>query len=151
MLQNNLPVLHLFYFSRFFFPWQADKPVYWHRKARLFREHVFPGCIYWLREQNHPSWTRKICSLDDTYGKGTLRMDNVNTLSELQEGQAARVASLLSAGSMRRRLQDIGLIEGTKVECLRKSPAGDPVAYFIRGAVIALRSEDSNKILVRPA
>ena len=80
-----------------------------------------------------------------------LRMDHVNMLSELEEGQAASVTSLLSAGSMRRRLQDIGLIEGTKVECLRKSPAGDPVAYFIRGAVIALRSEDSNKILVGPA
>ena len=50
---------------------------------------------------------------------------------------------------MRRRLQDIGLIEGTDVECLQKSPAGDPVAYYIRGAVIALRSEDSQNILVR--
>ena len=78
-------------------------------------------------------------------------MDHVNMLSELEEGQAARVTSLLSAGSMRRRLQDIGLIEGTKVECLRKSPAGDPVAYYIRGAVIALRSEDSDHIMVQYA
>ena len=49
---------------------------------------------------------------------------------------------------MRRRLQDIGLIEGTEVECVQKSPAGDPVAYRIRGALIALRSEDSSNILV---
>lgn len=77
-------------------------------------------------------------------------MNTINTLNELREGQTARVASLLSAGSMRRRLQDIGLIEGTEVECIQKSPAGDPVAYFIRGAVIALRSEDSGKILVQP-
>ena len=48
-------------------------------------------------------------------------MDHVNMLSELEEGQAARVTSLLSAGSMRRRLQDIGLIEGTKVEPRRRS------------------------------
>ena len=53
--------------------------------------------------------------------------------------------------SMRRRLQDIGLIEGTRVECLQKSPSGDPVAYLIRGAVIALRTEDSEKILVSSA
>lgn len=51
-------------------------------------------------------------------------------------------------GPMRRRLQDIGLIDGTEVVCLRKSPSGDPVAYLIRGAVIALRSEDSSKILI---
>jgi len=34
------------------------------------------------------------------------------------------------------------------VEALQKSPSGDPTAYFIRGAVIALRSEDAGKILV---
>jgi ferrous iron transport protein A len=75
-------------------------------------------------------------------------MDNISSLKDLNQGQKARVKSLLSTGSIRRRLQDIGLIEGTEVECLQKSPAGDPVAYLIRGAVIALRSEDSSNILV---
>ena len=70
------------------------------------------------------------------------------TLFSLKEGSEARVISLRLQGSMRRRLQDIGLIEGTKVRCLQKSPSGDPVAYLIRGAVIALREEDANKVLV---
>ncbi|MCI8554682.1 MAG: ferrous iron transport protein A [Clostridiales bacterium] len=70
------------------------------------------------------------------------------TLDSLPEGRKARVRELLSTGSMRRRLLDIGLIEGTNIECLQRSPAGDPVAYLIRGAVIALRSEDSSRILV---
>jgi ferrous iron transport protein A len=69
-------------------------------------------------------------------------------LNTLKEGQSARVAGLTADGPMRRRLLDIGLIEGTKVECLQKSPAGDPVAYAIRGAVIALRAEDSRTILM---
>lgn len=51
-------------------------------------------------------------------------------------------------GSIRRRLLDIGLVEGTPVSCLQRSPAGDPVAYLIRGAVIAIRSEDSAQILM---
>ena len=71
-----------------------------------------------------------------------------HTLCELKEGQTARVTNILIDGSMRRRLQDLGVIEGTKVECLQKSPSGDPVAYLIRGAAIALRSEDSQGILV---
>lgn len=75
-------------------------------------------------------------------------MNEQYTLTSLKEGQKAKVSSLLSEGSMRRRLQDIGLIEGTMVECIQKSPAGDPVAYLIRGALIALRSEDSAKVLV---
>ena len=45
-------------------------------------------------------------------------------------------------------LQDIGLIEGTKVECIQKSPSGDPIAFLIRGAVIALRTEDSSSVLM---
>ncbi len=73
---------------------------------------------------------------------------NILTLNKLPQGKAARVKNLSSGGAMRRRLQDMGLIEGTRVECLQKSPAGDPVAYFIRGAVIALRSEDSSGIWV---
>ncbi|MBC8535571.1 FeoA family protein [Feifania hominis] len=71
------------------------------------------------------------------------------SLNTLQEGQRARVIDILSSGSMRRRLQDIGLIEGTDVQCMQKSPSGDPVAYLIRGAVIALRCEDSRNILVQ--
>ncbi|NLB35762.1 MAG: ferrous iron transport protein A [Clostridiales bacterium] len=75
-------------------------------------------------------------------------MHKISSLKDLTRGQTATVKSLLSTGSIRRRLQDIGLIEGTQVECLQKSPAGDPVAYLIRGAVIALRSEDSSNVLI---
>lgn len=71
-------------------------------------------------------------------------------LSAIQEGQQATVETLLATDSMRRRLLDIGLVAGTKVTCLQKSPAGDPVAYLIRGAVIAIRSEDAERILVTP-
>ena len=69
-------------------------------------------------------------------------------LSRLREGETACVSDLLTVGAMRRRLLDIGLVEGTQVECVQKSPSGDPVAYFIRGALIAIRCEDSSKILV---
>ena len=69
-------------------------------------------------------------------------------LSIVPEGKTVKVRELLTTGSMRRRLLDMGLIEGTRVSCLQKSPAGDPVAYLIRGAVVALRSEDSSQILV---
>lgn len=74
--------------------------------------------------------------------------DSQRALNQMYEGEMAQVVSLSQTGSMRRRLQDIGLIEGTKVKCLQKSPSGDPIAYAIRGAVIALRTVDSKKILV---
>ena len=72
-----------------------------------------------------------------------------NTMYQLQEGACAIVTSLEIEGGIRRRLQDLGLIEGTKIECLKRSPAGDPIAYLIRGAVIALRREESFRILIK--
>ena len=51
---------------------------------------------------------------------------------------------------MRRRLQDIGLVKNTCVRCLGRSPGGDPSAYLIRGAVIAIRAADCRDILICP-
>ncbi|MGN0642724.1 MAG: ferrous iron transport protein A [Huintestinicola sp.] len=75
--------------------------------------------------------------------------DSICSLDRLKEGCCGTVAVMHNKGSMRRRLMDMGLIEGTKVICLHRSPCGDPIAYLIRGAVIALRNEDSADILVR--
>lgn len=75
-------------------------------------------------------------------------MNEIRCLSDIEPGQKARIKELTSNGSMRRRLLDIGLVENTEVECLGRSPLGDPKAYLIRGAVIAIRSEDCQGILV---
>ena len=75
-------------------------------------------------------------------------MSEIFKLRDLKSGQKAVISELTVFDDMRRRLQDIGLIEGTVVECVGKSPLGDPAAYLIRGAVIALRSEDSGQVLV---
>ncbi|PXV93271.1 ferrous iron transport protein A [Lachnotalea glycerini] len=69
-------------------------------------------------------------------------------LNDLKPGQRAKIKELLSTDGIRRRLLDIGLIENTEVECIGKSPGGDPAAYLIRGAVIAIRSEDCSNILI---
>lgn len=71
-------------------------------------------------------------------------------LTDLKTGQKGIIERLSARDDMRRRLQDIGIIEGTVVECLGRSPLGDPTAFLIRGAVIALRSEDSGNVLVEP-
>ena len=65
------------------------------------------------------------------------------SLSALRVGQSAYVAEIQADEAMRRRLLDLGLIRGTRVTCTAKSPAGDPAAYLIRGAVIALRGRDA--------
>ena len=70
------------------------------------------------------------------------------TLNCLPVGKNARVTGLDMSGNDRRRMLDLGFMKGTMVEALARSPSGDPVAYFIRGTVIALRCEDARKITV---
>lgn len=70
------------------------------------------------------------------------------SLNSINPGEYAKVGQILSRGSMRQRLLDIGLTPGTTVECVGKSPSGDPKAFLIRGAVIAIRSEDCAEILI---
>jgi ferrous iron transport protein A len=81
------------------------------------------------------------------YGmRGEILMDL--QLFSISEGAKAKVKRLLSEGAMRRRLRDIGVVEGTVMECLHAGPFGDPKAYLVRGAVIALRQEESSQIMV---
>ena len=75
--------------------------------------------------------------------------ENLCRLSTLPIGRKGRVAALFSEGKERRRMLDLGLVQGTMVEALQKSPSGDPIAYFFRGTVIALRTEDADKIWVQ--
>ena len=71
-------------------------------------------------------------------------------LSALSPGEKARVLGLLPAcrGVQRRRLLDLGLISGTVVEAELRSAAGDPTAYRIRGALIALRKDQSRLVQI---
>ena len=72
----------------------------------------------------------------------------MKTLNEIMPGGFATVKEIITDGDMRRRLLDIGLIPETRVECIGKSPGGDPKAFLIRGAVIAIRADDAAGIIV---
>lgn len=72
-------------------------------------------------------------------------------LCDITPGQKCAVQRLLVQGDMRRRLLDMGLVPDTIVECVGRSPLGDPKAYLVRGAVVAIRSSDTRDILIRPA
>ncbi len=69
-------------------------------------------------------------------------------LTKLPLGSNAKIVALKTAGLARNRLLDLGLVPATIIEAVYKSPAGDPVAYKIRGALIALRAEESRQIIV---
>lgn len=75
-------------------------------------------------------------------------MSEYHCLNDMKPGQSARIRSLTATQSARRRLLDLGLVEQTRIRCVGKSPSGDPKAYLIRGAVIAIRAADGKNILI---
>jgi len=70
------------------------------------------------------------------------------SLDKAPLGTVSRVTAL-GRGEALRRMLDLGLVEGASIEPLFKSPSGGTMAYFIRGAVIALRSDVAAKVLVK--
>lgn len=75
-------------------------------------------------------------------------MENVMKLSELAQNGIGRVTALTATGAMRERLLDIGLVPGAEVRCVGQSPGGDPAAYLICGAVIAIRRRDAATVVL---
>ena len=67
-------------------------------------------------------------------------------LNELPLNTVGIIDKLNCNGNIRRRLLDLGLVKGTKITPVFKSPSGDPTAFEIRKTLIALRKEDSKLI-----
>jgi DtxR family Mn-dependent transcriptional regulator len=72
-------------------------------------------------------------------------------LSALAPGERGEVIALATScrGAQRRRLLDLGVVPGTIVTNELRGPGGDPTAYRIRGALIALRREQADLIYVQ--
>ncbi len=65
------------------------------------------------------------------------------TLNMLKAGRTATITGIHNADAERRRLLDLGILPGTHIESVLDSPLGDPVAYRVRSAVVALRKEQT--------
>ena len=69
-------------------------------------------------------------------------------LSEIKPGQIVEVVNVAGQSSFRRRLMELGLVPGTRVELLRVAPLGDPVELLVRGASLSIRKAEASVIEV---
>ena len=76
-------------------------------------------------------------------------MEDFCTLDRLPVGRQARITALSAPTSQRRRLMELGFVPGGTITAVQESPWGDPVAYAVCGAVIALRRADARRITVQ--
>ncbi|QVK18660.1 ferrous iron transport protein A [Mycoplasmatota bacterium] len=69
-------------------------------------------------------------------------------LSHIDVGKVVKVNALLAKDLLKERFLALGLTKGAKVEVIRKGPKNNLTVFGIRGAMIALRREESNLIMV---
>ncbi len=73
---------------------------------------------------------------------------SVTTLDKLVPGELGRIKRVSGRGAIRRRLVDMGLTTGAKIEMVKLSPLGDPVEYRLRGYHLSLRKSEAKTIEV---
>ena len=73
----------------------------------------------------------------------------VRTVNELEIEEIGVVTKIIGEETIKRRLLDLGLIEGTGIKPVLISPSGDPRAFEFRGSLIAIRKEDAKNIMIK--
>lgn len=74
-------------------------------------------------------------------------MENKKNLSNLKIGEETIIKDILLEDNIKKRLYNLGFLKGSCVKCVLKSPFKDPIAYFLKGTIIALRTEIAEKII----
>ena len=69
-------------------------------------------------------------------------------LSELEVADVADIEHVGGERSFRRRLMELGLVPGTRVELKAVAPLGDPLELLVRGASLSIRRADAALVRV---
>ena len=84
-----------------------------------------------------------------TYNKTGVKMKEYITLDTINLNEKYYICDILLDKHIKKRLYDFGIIEQAEIEALYKSPFNDPVAYLIKGTIVAIRNDDAKNIIVR--
>jgi ferrous iron transport protein A len=69
-------------------------------------------------------------------------------LAQTRIGQVVTVEHVAGEGSFRRRLMELGLVPGTRVEVIGVAPLGDPLELLVRGGSISIRRAEAEGVSV---
>ena len=69
-------------------------------------------------------------------------------LDEFKIGEKGTIVKVNGEGKLRRRLFDMGVTPGAKIELIKKAPLGDPLEVHIRNYVLTLRKSEASLIIM---
>jgi len=71
------------------------------------------------------------------------------SLADLAVGGQAQVASVQGDTELRRRLLEMGFVNGVEVTVVRRAPLGDPIEFRLRGYNLSLRRDQARHVHVK--
>ena len=77
-------------------------------------------------------------------------MTHTETLDQIPKGGFVRVVGVAGDDPITRRLNDLGIREGVRIEVIRRAPLGDPTVFELCGYQLSLRHTESARVLVTP-
>ena len=79
---------------------------------------------------------------------GSIMVRPRRTLFDLMPDEKGIVQHILGESYQKRRLMELGFVEGTSVWKVMDAPSGDPSSYLVRGTTIAMRKEEAQRIIL---
>jgi ferrous iron transport protein A len=70
------------------------------------------------------------------------------TLARMAIGTVVTVESVGGERPFRRRLMELGLVPGTRVELVGVAPLGDPIELLVRGCSLSIRRAEAEAVRV---
>lgn len=69
-------------------------------------------------------------------------------LNDLSANTEATVVSIEDTGVISRRIMEMGITPGVRVQVIKSAPFGDPIEVSVRGYKLAMRRNEAASILV---
>lgn len=111
-------------------------------------EESFSKLVAYLIENNYIE--EENCAFQLKAEKEELKMTaDELMLDKIKVGSKAEVVKIESRGRLKRKLMDMGLNRGARVEVKGKAPMGDPIEVKVRGYSLSLRRDEAAEILVK--
>lgn len=73
----------------------------------------------------------------------------MRNLNDLKIGSQGEILSINCNENIKKRLLDLGFVNGSFIKKVFSSPFKNPSAYYIRGSIISIRNEDAEKIFIK--
>ena len=70
----------------------------------------------------------------------------MKTLKNVKTGDTVSVVKISGSGPVKRRIMDMGITKGVKINVRKVAPLGDPIEVTVRGYELSLRKADAETI-----